>query len=838
MNQRQSQPSTPSGSRTRPASRSPSVASLSEVDDGAAMSDSPPNSREYLWRAGPPSTPATPTRAPRPNTNTTTTAADSPQPPPLPNRVITTPANPAIASALPADARPPSPALGPSRRTRRILFPRAPSNGLRTRPFSSVGGGTPGDSNAASTSSNNSPASSARSAVSSRALGVRTPRRRESPGGLPSWWLVGSVPFRQEIVVTARSVAGDGHAPLRTRGERGDGASVGDGVGTSGGLDDFVQFTNPVPESPFVLGGLAASSPASRSVANPVAAPAAGQAGSALVGSEGPSARYLREDSNVQTDGSGAVAAHGQLAWGGHGGAEWLTRDEVSQEEGEETPYPNPERLPRGPANHAPTTTRAVPPLPSPNAGTGIHPTSATTHPAHSFPRFEMPPTGISTDSGDRTDSATGSSNPRTSAQTASGSAAVLSDALIDPALLDPALFATIAAPPQQPQQQQQLTLGTDQPINQDSAPSSSETMEPSANHESTGNGQFYTYYLAQNGVGNSATHGAGTSHATANGSQAIVGNMQPTSNGMYNPANGLFIGSAQIHLNSYTNDPHFGLDNLAKNDNLSTIAQMGSNPRSEPTSGGYESFGDKGQDNDLECGEVDQSNNSSGDEDNDEDDEPTPHLPDIHPALIYDPLYNPAATYWTPLPRARTMNEYVPPAQQPQRINMYDPPLPAFDTDPSLPFAPWRVNQLPPFAPEPINRVITISARHLAAVGRLYPDATFLISRYPASTNYTTRIKGTALATSAALHFPMYTDPAHSRNAARGDPDDVDDDANPNNNNNNNNNSPSPSPDNEDDGPVYIASPPSARLAHRRRSLPPVHGALARLPREPAGDL
>ncbi|KAH6649381.1 hypothetical protein F5144DRAFT_616566 [Chaetomium tenue] len=812
MNQRQSQPSTSSGSQTRPVSPSPSVASPSEVDDGAAMTDSPPNSCEYLWRAGTPWTPATPTRAPRPNT-TSTAAASSTQPAPLPNHT-TTATTPAVASALPADASASSPSLGPSRRTRRILFPRAPHSGQRTRPFASLGD-TPGGSNAASTSSSDSPASSARSAASARALGRPTPRRQESPGGLPSWWLVGSVPFRREIVVAVRDVVGDGLPHSTTRGARGHGASVGDGVGTSGGLDNFVQFTNPMPESPFVVGGLAAPSPASRSVADPVAAPPAGQAGSTLVGPEDPSARYLREDSNVQTDGSGAVAVHDQLAWSGHGGAEWLTRDEVSQEEGEETPYPNPERFLRGPANHAPTTSRAALLPPSPNAAAGIRPTSTTIHPAHSFPAFEMPPTGISTNSGDRTDSGTGSSNPRTSAQTASGSAAELSNALIDPALLDPALFATIASPPQQ---QQQPTLGTDQPNNQHSAPSSSETMEPSANDEATGNGQFYAYYLAQNGVGDSATHGAGTSHATANGSQVAVSNMQPTANGMYNPANGLFIGSAQIHMSSYyTNDPHFGLDNLPKNDNLSTIAHMGSDPRSDATSGGYGSFSDnEGQDNELECGEDDHSNNSSGDEDDDEeddvDDEPTPHLPDIHPALIYDPLYNPAAAYWTPLPRVPNTAEYVPPAQQqPQRINMYDPPLPAFDTDPFLPFAPWRVNQLPPFAPEASNRVITIPARHLAAVGRLYPDATFLISRYPASTNYTTRIKGTALATSAALHLPMFSDPAHSHTAARDDPNDDDENTTTNNTNNQDNDT-----DPDDDGP---------------RGLLPLHAALASLP-------
>jgi hypothetical protein len=83
---------------------------------------------------------------------------------------------------------------------------------------------------------------------------------------------------------------------------------------------------------------------------------------------------------------------------------------------------------------------------------------------------------------------------------------------------------------------------------------------------------------------------------------------------------------------------------------------------------------------------------------------------------------------------------------------------LPAFDTDPFLPFAPWRVNQLPPFRPEPINRMLTVPLRFLSAVGSLYPDSTFLVSRHPASANFTTRIKGAAHAQSVSLHFPAFT--------------------------------------------------------------------------------
>jgi hypothetical protein len=317
--------------------------------------------------------------------------------------------------------------------------------------------------------------------------------------------------------------------------------------------------------------------------------------------------------------------------------------------------------------------------------------------------------------------------------------------------------------------------------------------MEPSVVHESVENEQFYSYRLAQNRVSNSANDETGSSHATANG--------------MYGTENAIFVGSAQNGLsyqNRYTNDPHFELENQPQNGDVSTEAHMGPdmdlhNALSQATSGWYESCGDNnGENNNLSDGEGDHSDNSSNGDEEDDDDELMPHIPDIHPDLIYDPQYNPAAAYWTSLPRVPNMDGYMEAPQRPQPINMYDPPLPPFDTDPFLPFAPWRVHQLPPFTREASNRVITITARNLTAVGRLYPDATFLISRYPASANTTVRIKGTALVTSVALHLPMFTDPAQSRNAAR------DDNINKNTNANSGNNDPTES---GGDGPTYIAT-------------------------------
>ncbi|KAK4153445.1 hypothetical protein C8A00DRAFT_33808 [Chaetomidium leptoderma] len=155
-------------------------------------------------------------------------------------------------------------------------------------------------------------------------------------------------------------------------------------------------------------------------------------------------------------------------------------------------------------------------------------------------------------------------------------------------------------------------------------------------------------------------------------------------------------------------------------------------------------------------------------DEDENDDGTPTAHIPNVDNADIYNPDVNPAAPYWVKLPAFSPAT--VPPVDETdgandrahkEGISMYNPPLPAFDTDPFLPFAPWRVNQLPPFQPESTNRVLPVPRCYLAAVGNLYPDSTFLVSRHPASANFTTRIKGSALAQSVALHHPTLVDPA-----------------------------------------------------------------------------
>ncbi|KAL2194268.1 hypothetical protein P885DRAFT_80528 [Corynascus similis CBS 632.67] len=141
----------------------------------------------------------------------------------------------------------------------------------------------------------------------------------------------------------------------------------------------------------------------------------------------------------------------------------------------------------------------------------------------------------------------------------------------------------------------------------------------------------------------------------------------------------------------------------------------------------------------------------------------PMPHIPDVDPIHMYDPLHNPAAAYWTTLPDESFVGDvYDLLGMERPTISMYgNPPLPAFDTDPFLPFAPWRVNQLPAFQPEPAHRVLTVAAAYLPALGRLYPDATFLVARHPPSANFTARLKGTALATSVALHFPHLVNPS-----------------------------------------------------------------------------
>ncbi|KAK4233894.1 hypothetical protein C8A03DRAFT_38357, partial [Achaetomium macrosporum] len=157
---------------------------------------------------------------------------------------------------------------------------------------------------------------------------------------------------------------------------------------------------------------------------------------------------------------------------------------------------------------------------------------------------------------------------------------------------------------------------------------------------------------------------------------------------------------------------------------------------------------------------EDDNEADSQADHDNelsdDEDELPIPHIPDVPMHDLFNPAVNPAAAFWSadltiPHPLGS--------------INMYtQPPLPVFDTDPYMPFAPWHVSLLPPFKHESIDRVLLVPARFLAAVGMLYPDAEFAVSRYPAADNFTTRLKGRFMAQTTALHFPQLVDP-HSMN-------------------------------------------------------------------------
>ncbi|KAH6614480.1 hypothetical protein B0J18DRAFT_485423 [Chaetomium sp. MPI-SDFR-AT-0129] len=165
--------------------------------------------------------------------------------------------------------------------------------------------------------------------------------------------------------------------------------------------------------------------------------------------------------------------------------------------------------------------------------------------------------------------------------------------------------------------------------------------------------------------------------------------------------------------------------------------------------------------DNNEEQGDIDDSENDSA---SDSDSDPIPHMPDVATAEMHNPLFNAAADYWLDTPEhwARGanglglgLNHALPRPTQINPFSVTAPPLPRFETDPYMPFAPWRVRELPPFHDEPTNRVLTIRARYLAPLGQLYPDAEFIVSRHPASKNFTARIKGRVLTASMAIHFP-----------------------------------------------------------------------------------
>jgi hypothetical protein len=243
-------------------------------------------------------------------------------------------------------------------------------------------------------------------------------------------------------------------------------------------------------------------------------------------------------------------------------------------------------------------------------------------------------------------------------------------------------------------------------------------------------------------------------------GNRAQAGNLIPQTT-QPESLNGSLAENAQVNQNLVVRG------NQVDFDNLSTVGHK--DPDSDATefapNASQQAVGSSAQsgneESDKENGDSEDEESSDEDEDEDEDDDhsPAPHIPDVLPEHMYNPGINPAAAYWVDLPPAPFFTDgyNILPKPEPKPLNMYAG-LPAFDTDPFLPFAPWRVNQLPPFRPEPINRMLTIPLRFLSAVGSLYPDSTFLVSRHPASANFTTRIKGAALAQSVALHFPAFT--------------------------------------------------------------------------------
>ncbi|KAK3902856.1 hypothetical protein C8A05DRAFT_33430 [Staphylotrichum tortipilum] len=123
----------------------------------------------------------------------------------------------------------------------------------------------------------------------------------------------------------------------------------------------------------------------------------------------------------------------------------------------------------------------------------------------------------------------------------------------------------------------------------------------------------------------------------------------------------------------------------------------------------------------------------------------PLPHMPPAIDSLdVYNPSINPAAGYW---------NHPGFPLHPPIPFSQ---PLPSFDTDPYLPFAPWRVSILRPFHPETTNRMILAPQRYLHVLGHLYPSALFALARYPVSQNPVLRLTGTALLDSIRLHHPQ----------------------------------------------------------------------------------
>ncbi|KAK4038551.1 hypothetical protein C8A01DRAFT_17383 [Parachaetomium inaequale] len=672
----------PSARRAAQAARAAQgVAHNSDEDGDYLLDDEVPADLDDDGIDEMPDSPKTPTPAPRPDLTT-----GAPPPP-----------EPGAGSAADDDDEAPA----PSRPVRRRLFPEARPSGAITRPFSPL---RPAPGGGARLSAPTAAAQAfpgggpwrwrRRGVVADRPKAVRLGGAVVGVGGGGGcgrcwwccwwWWCCGggggvvaervSFPFPFPFFFSVLFCCLRGRAGARGLCHHHPNSTNAGAEGNAGFArqDNFVQWTNPVPESPFVLRqGVAPYGPFAGQRPNPRAptaninavpalpVPSNGYVESTAIDPANPYASFLRANSVALAQGHGAVT--GQDSRGGSG---------------------------------------AVPAAFS----YGAFPDAF--HDA--FPDSFL------------------------------GPASELHDPLIDqshPTM--PTAFPTASQHPALPESAQDPIMVL-------------RRMDPAVARQSVENAQSVEYQLLQLKVRN---------RADADRAQ--------------NASNNLLTGTTQINDNGYAAIA-FQVPNQADSvemDNLSTVAQADSDSdATQVAASDSEHKATDSEHSDDATGCKDNANNNteviSDEDDSDsssDSDPPIPHVPPVSPMHVYNPHHNPAAAYWVAMPPAPLMEEYALLSKQPA-INMYSsPPLPTFDTDPFLPFAPWRVSQLPPFHPEPTNRVITVAARYLPAIGQLYPDATFLVSRHPASANFTTRIKGRALTTSMALHFPHLLDPSLS---------------------------------------------------------------------------
>nr|ACM42409.1 predicted protein [Floropilus chiversii] len=147
----------------------------------------------------------------------------------------------------------------------------------------------------------------------------------------------------------------------------------------------------------------------------------------------------------------------------------------------------------------------------------------------------------------------------------------------------------------------------------------------------------------------------------------------------------------------------------------------------------------------------------------------PLPHQPRFPPAEMLNPRVNAAAVFyhaghpavemyapWSPSLCSSSSSAAATPAAA-----VGPAAIPRFDTDPFLPFAPWRVAMLPPFKAERIDRVLTVRGRWLAPMGLLYPGAEFAVAKWPASRGVAVRMRGIEMARAFAVLFPRAQDPS-----------------------------------------------------------------------------